>query len=57
MDVKQSLKGSSNAKRQYDSLTGLLIKEDADVLLNGKMEIMGQSAPIEMSGKVTTTVK
>jgi hypothetical protein len=56
MEIKQSLHGTTNAKRQYNKATGLLTKEESDMELSGDMEVMGQTAPISMKGKITTTI-
>lgn len=56
MEIKQSLKGISNAKRQYNTTNGLLLKEDSDIAINGNMEVLGQSSPMTITGKIITTV-
>ncbi len=56
MEIKQSLKGTSNGRRQYNSQTGLLLKEDSDIAIGGKMEVLGQPSPINITGKIITTV-
>ena len=56
MDIKQLMKGTSNGRRQYNTITGLLVKEDADITMSGTMEVMGQSSPINITGKTVTTV-
>ncbi|MES2373482.1 MAG: hypothetical protein V4557_12935 [Bacteroidota bacterium] len=56
MDVKQSLKGTVNGRRQYNTVTGLLIKENTDVTINGTMETLGQTSPINITGKIITTI-
>jgi hypothetical protein len=56
MDVKQSLKGTVNGRRQYSTTTGLLVREDADIAISGNMEMLGQASPMNMTGKMTTTI-
>jgi hypothetical protein len=56
MEVKQAMQGTANARRQYNKVTGLLMKEDSDVAMSGTMEMMGQVSPVNIKGKITTTV-
>lgn len=56
MDIKQTLKGTSNGRRQYNTATGLLVKEDTDITMSGTMEVMGQTSPLSITGKIVTTV-
>lgn len=56
MDIKQSMQGTINAKRLYTKSTGLLIKEESEMVMTGTMDIMGQSSPLNIKGKITTTV-
>ena len=56
MEIKQSLNGTSNGTRQYDIINGLLLKEDSNITINGTMDVMGQSSPISMTGKMMITV-
>lgn len=56
MDVKQIMQGTVNAKRLYNRLTGQLLKEDSEMVISGSMEMMGQSSPLNIKGKTTTTV-
>ena len=56
MAVKQDLQGNITAQRQYDKATGLLNTEQMEMVITGSMEIMGQSAPVSMKGKITTTI-
>ncbi len=56
MDIKQSMKGTSNGVRQYNTTTGLLVKEDTEIAMSGTMEVMGQTSPLSITGKIVTTV-
>jgi hypothetical protein len=56
MEIKQSLKGTLNGRRQYNTSTGLLIKENSDIAISGTMETLGQSAPMNITGKIMTII-
>ena len=56
MDIKQSLKGTLNGRRQYNTSTGLLIKDNSDISISGTMETLGQASPINITGKIITTI-
>jgi hypothetical protein len=56
MEIKQSLKGTVNGRRQYNTATGLLIKEDSDIAISGNMQTLGQTSPMSITGKIITTI-
>lgn len=56
MEIKQSLKGTVNGRRQYNTATGLLIKENSDIAISGTMETLGQASPMNITGKIITTI-
>lgn len=56
MEIKQSLKGTLNGRRQYNTATGMLIKDNSDIAISGTMETLGQASPISITGKVITTI-
>jgi hypothetical protein len=56
MEIKQSLKGTVNGRRQYNTATGLLIKEDSDIAISGNMQTLGQTSPMSITGKIITII-
>ena len=56
MEAKALLKGTMNAHRFYDKVSGVLGKEDSFGEITGNIEIMEQSMPITMKIKSTTVI-
>ena len=57
VEVKTSFAGTMDSKKYYDRSTGILIREEGDILAEGKAGGMGQQIPIKAKAHIKMTVK
>jgi len=57
MEVKMNLTGKMDSKRYYSLATGIMIREEGDMLADGEGGTMGQQIPMKMKTHIKMTVK